>query len=200
LEFEPIGVLMILEFSILWVKSKKKLCSNLRNKEMSMSKTIENLKAAFAGESQANRKYLAFAKQADKEGYPEIARLFRAVALAETVHAHNHLRILGGIGETVENLRAAMSGESYEIVTMYPEFIADAEAESQKKALNSFNWAWAVEKEHEVLFTKALETMGSSVAGLEIWVCPVCGHTHIGIPPERCPVCNTPGDRFEKAE
>jgi rubrerythrin len=165
-----------------------------------MSKTVEDLKAAFAGESQANRRYLAYAKQAEKEGLAHIARLFRAVAAAETVHAHNHFKIMGGINSTEENLKSAMGGENYEVTTMYPDFIADAENEGEKKALNSFKWAWEVEKEHEVLFKNALETMGDSIGDLEIWVCPVCGHTHLGVPPDRCPVCNTPGDRFEKID
>jgi rubrerythrin len=162
-----------------------------------MSKTNENLQAAFAGESQANRKYLAFAKQAEKDGYPHIAKLFRAVAAAETVHAHNHFRILGGVGTTEENLKAGIAGESYEITSMYPEFIAEAEAAGEKKALNSFKWAWEVEKEHEQIFQQVLANMGADIAGLEIWVCPVCGSTHIGVRPDKCPVCGTPGERFE---
>jgi rubrerythrin len=162
-----------------------------------MSKTVEDLKAAFAGESQANRRYLAYAKEADKEGMPQVAKLFRAVAAAETVHAHNHLRALGGIHATDENLKDAIAGEHYEVNNMYPEFIADAEAEGEKKALTSFNWAWEVEKGHEVLFQKTLEALGSEAADLEIWVCPVCGHTHVGPRLEKCPVCGTPGARFE---
>jgi rubrerythrin len=165
-----------------------------------MSKTEQNLKAAFAGESQANRKYLAFAKQAEKDGYPQIAKLFRAVAAAETVHAHNHFRILGGVGTTEENLKAGIAGESYEIESMYPEFIAEAEAAGEKKALNSFKWAWEVEKEHEQIFQQVLADMGADIAGLDIWVCPVCGSTHIGVRPEKCPVCGTPGERFERVE
>jgi rubrerythrin len=165
-----------------------------------MSKTGEDLKAAFAGESQANRRYLAFAKQAEKDGYATVAKLFRAVAAAETVHAHNHLRVMGGIGTTEENLKAAMGGENYEVVSMYPEFIADAEKEGDKKAGNSFKWAWEVEKGHEQLFKQALAQLGSAAGELEIWVCPVCGNTCIGNPPEKCPVCNTPGARFEKID
>jgi len=163
-----------------------------------MSKTKENLQAAFSGESQANRRYLAYAKQADKEGFPEIARLFRAVAAAETVHAHNHFRISGGIGSTKENLYDAISGEHYEVNTMYPDFIAAAEAENEKKALTSFKWAWEVEKEHEILFQQALATMGTSVGDSDIWVCSACGHTHLGEPPDKCPVCGAPRERFEK--
>ena len=165
-----------------------------------MSNTMENLQAAFAGESQANRRYLAFAKQAEKDGYPQIAKLFRAVAAAETVHAHNHFRIMGGVGSTEENLKTGIAGENYEVVTMYPDFIAEAEAAGEKRALNSFKWAWEVEKEHEQIFQQVLSNMGAEIAGIEIWVCPVCGHTHLGVRPEKCPVCGTPGERFEKIE
>jgi rubrerythrin len=165
-----------------------------------MSKTEKALKEAFAGESQANRKYLAFAKQAEKEGHAGIARLFRAVAQAETVHAHNHLRIFAGAQPTEENLKAAISGENYEVVTMYPEFLNFAQDEGEKKAETSFKWAWEVEKVHEGLFKEALATMGGSIGELEIWVCPVCGFTHIGVPDDRCPVCNTPSGRFEKID
>jgi rubrerythrin len=165
-----------------------------------MSKTSENLKTAFAGESQANRRYLAYAKQADKEGFPQIARLFRAAAAAETVHALSHFRAMGAIGATAENLKAAISGENYEVESMYPEFIADAEAESEKRALTSFSWAWEVEKVHEGLFRQALESLGAEAKDVQIWVCPVCGNTVIGAPPDRCPICNTPGERFELVE
>jgi rubrerythrin len=165
-----------------------------------MSKTGEDLKAAFAGESQANRRYLAFAKQAEKDGNAMVAKLFRAVAAAETVHAHNHLRVMGEVGTIEENLKAAMAGENYEVVSMYPEFIADADKEGDKKASTSFKWAWEVEKGHEQLFKQALAQLGSAGGELEIWVCPVCGNTCIGKPPEKCPVCNTPGARFEKID
>jgi rubrerythrin len=165
-----------------------------------MAKTNEDLKAAFAGESQANRRYLAFAKKAEQEGHKTAAKLFRAVAAAETVHAHNHFRVLGGVQSTEENLKTAMAGEDYEIKTMYPEFMADAEAEGDKKALNSFDWAWDVEKEHYELFKKALAQLGSEAGDIEIYVCPVCGHTHIGTPPEKCPICNTLGKKFEKID
>jgi rubrerythrin len=165
-----------------------------------MSKTDEDLKAAFAGESQANRRYLAFAKQADKDGFPMVARLFRAAAAAETVHAHSHFRVMGGVGSTAENLKTATAGENYEVVSMYPEFIADAEKDGNKKASTSFTWAWEVEKHHEQLFKEALAKLGEAAGELEIWVCPVCGNTHIGKPPEKCPICNTPGSRFEKIE
>jgi len=121
-----------------------------------MSKTTDALKAAFAGESQASRKYLSFAKKADAEGLPQIARLFRAASHAETIHAHNHLKALEGIQSTAENLQTAIEGENYEVSNMYPEFIRDAEEEGAKKALRSFNWAMEVEKVHEGLYRKAL--------------------------------------------
>lgn len=162
-----------------------------------MSKTSDNLKAAFAGESQANRKYLAFAQKADEEGYTQIAKLFRAAAHAETIHAHNHLRALSEVKSTTENLQAAIGGENYEVVSMYPDMISEAEAEGAKRARTSFRWAWEVEKVHEELYRKALEEIGKSNAAVDYYVCPVCGYVHLGSAPERCPVCNTPGDRFE---
>ena len=165
-----------------------------------MAKTSDNLKAAFAGESQANRRYLAFAKQAEKDGHAMIAKLFRAVAAAETIHAHSHLRVMDGIGTTEENLKAAIAGENYEVVSMYPEFVGEAEKEGNKKAGTSFKWAWEVEKGHEQLFKQALAQLGKAGGDLEIWVCPVCGNTCIGKPPDKCPVCNTPGTRYEKID
>jgi rubrerythrin len=161
-----------------------------------MTKTIENLYAAFAGESQANRKYLAFSKVADKEGYPQIARLFRAAAEAETVHAHNHLRALGGILDTAQNLKAAIGGENYEVVTMYPEFIQEAESEDEKRAITSFKYAWEVEKEHEALYSEAFENMGKPIEEFDYYICPVCGHTHPRNAPDKCPVCGALGSKF----
>ncbi len=166
-----------------------------------MSKTFEDLKAAFAGESQANRKYTAFAQKADAEGYPQIARLFRAVAHAETVHALAHFRTMEGVSSTLDNLKAAISGENYEVVDMYPEFIKDAETEGEKRALRSFTYAWEVEKVHEELYREALELHESGEKADEEYaytVCPVCGYTHKRSAPEKCPVCGTPGSRFEK--
>jgi rubrerythrin len=167
-----------------------------------MTKSYNDLQAAFAGESQANRRYLAFAKKADEEGYPQVARLFRAAAAAETVHALSHFRAMDAIKSTQENLKTAIGGEHYEVVTMYPDFIKDAEAEADKKALGSFKRAWEVEKVHEALYTKALETLeaGKAAPVVEYYVCPVCGYTHEGKPPERCPVCATPGSRFDRIE
>jgi len=163
-----------------------------------MSKTDDDLMAAFAGESQANRRYLAFAKKADEEGHHQAAKLFRAAAAAETVHAHNHLRALGMVQSTMENLQTAIAGENYEVVTMYPEFIADAEQEHVKKALTSFKWAYEVEKVHEALYRNALENLSKGLPEVDYYVCPVCGYTHEGPFRSKCPVCGTPGERFEK--
>jgi rubrerythrin len=163
-----------------------------------MSKTTDNLKAAFAGESQANRKYLAFAKKADEEGYPQVARLFRAAAAAETVHAHNHLRVLGGIKSTADNLNEAVSGENHEVVSMYPAMIKEAVDEGQGQAKTSFQWAFEVEKEHEALYRKAQESLGSAGESYDYYVCLGCGHTHEKEAPEKCPVCGAPKSRFEK--
>lgn len=163
-------------------------------------KTTDDLKAAFAGESQANRRYLAFAKKADEDGFPQIARLFRAAAHAETVHAHNHLKALGEIKSTAENLKEAIQGENYEVVSMYPGFIQDAEAEGEKQALKSFRWAWDVEKVHEALYRKALELLegGQQAAQADYYVCPFCGYTHEGGAPDKCPVCGAPASKFER--
>ena len=163
-----------------------------------MSKSIDDLKAAFAGESQANRKYLAFAKKADEDGFPQVARLFRAAAHAETVHAHNHLRALGEIKSTAENLTDAITGENYEVTVMYPDFIKDSEAESDRKALNSFKYAFEVEKVHEALYREALANLNKQEEIYDYYVCPVCGYTHPRNAPDRCPVCGAPGARFEK--
>jgi rubrerythrin len=165
-----------------------------------MSKTIEDLKEAFAGESQANRKYLAFAKKADEEGYPQVARLFRAAAAAETVHAHNHLKVMEGIKSTAENLQVAIQGENYESVSMYPAFVKDAEEEDNQKALRSFRDAMEVEKIHERLYREALENFGKSDEQYDYYVCPVCGYTHARNAPDRCPVCGARGDRFERIQ
>jgi len=158
----------------------------------SMTKVTEDLKAAFSGESQANRRYLAYAATAEREGHDHIAKLFRAVAAAETIHAHNHLRTLGGIKDTEANLKEAMGGENYEVVSMYPEFIADAEEEGHRRAATTFRWAWEVEKIHEQLYREALENLdeGPPEETPEYWVCSACGHTHVGDePPEECPIC-----------
>ncbi len=155
--------------------------------------TTDNLKAAFAGESQANRKYLAFAQKAQQDGFPQIARLFRAAAEAETVHAHAHLRVLGGVKTTTENLQAAIAGEAHEFEKMYPEFVATAEKEGNRAALTSFRYAMAVEQVHHALYSAALAAVqaGRDLPAARVYVCPVCGHTVIGELPDHCPVCNT---------
>ncbi len=165
-----------------------------------MSKTEEFLQAAFAGESQANRKYLAFAAKADKEGYPQAARLFRAAAEAETIHAHNHLRALKGIGTTAQNLEAAISGETYEFKEMYPEMIEAAKAEGKKEAEASFSYANEVEKIHADLYKKLLDTLSSSKESYPYYVCPTCGNTVAGSAPDKCPICNTLGKNFKKID
>ena len=160
--------------------------------------TTDNLKAAFAGESQANRNYLAFAKKAEQDGFKQVAKLFRAAAEAETVHAHAHLRVLKGIGSTTDNLKAAVEGEAHEFKSMYPEFIKTAEAEKNQPALISFKNAMAVEQTHHNLYAEALKSVegGKDLPAAAIYVCPVCGHTHVGGAPDRCPVCNVPKDKF----
>ncbi|CUW40589.1 Rubrerythrin [Magnetospirillum sp. XM-1] len=163
-----------------------------------MMTTNDNLAAAFAGESQANRKYLAFAEAAAKDGLPEIAKLFRAVAAAETIHAHAHLRAMGGVKATAENLREAISGEKHEFEEMYPDFIATAEAEGARQALLAMRHAMAVEKVHHGLFLDALAAIeaGHDLPEGEIHVCAICGHTVIGEAPDQCPVCNAKAGKF----
>ncbi len=165
-----------------------------------MSESSEKLKAAFAGESQANRKYLAFAKKADAEGHLQVARLFRAAAEAETVHAHNHLRIDGGIGSTAENLDEAISGETHEFTEMYPEYMEIAEKEGKGQALWSFDVANQVEEIHAGYFEAALRAMesGEELAEVAYFVCQVCGNTVEVEAPEKCPICNAPKTQFKK--
>lgn len=160
--------------------------------------TMDNLQEAFAGESQANRKYLAFAKKADDDGKPQVAKLFRAAAEAETIHAHAHLRVMGGIKTTEENLKEAVAGEAHEFQAMYPEFLALAQEEGNKPAEFSFKNALAVEEIHHGLYSKALEAIqgGSDLSATSIYVCPVCGNTVEGGAPDTCPICNVPGSKF----
>jgi rubrerythrin len=167
-----------------------------------MGNSMENLGAAFAGESQANRKYLFFAEQADKEGLSQVARLFRAAAEAETVHARNHLRALGGIKSTRENLTKAVGGELHEYKTMYPEFIGVAEAEGNQKAKWTFDMANKVEKIHHGLYEAALKLVNEGQAGVgkTYHVCQVCGMTVEGDTPDKCPVCGAPRAQFKKVD
>jgi len=158
-------------------------------------KTLANLQAAFAGESQANRKYLAFAKKADAEGYRQAAKLFRAAAEAETIHAHAHLAAMGGIKDTRENLKEAIAGETHEFQNMYPQMIKDAETEGENTAKHSFSYANAVEEVHANLYKSYLENI-ENLKEEDIWVCPVCGMTFIGKADDKCPVCATPKEKF----
>ncbi len=162
-----------------------------------MTKSEKNLKEAFAGESQANRKYLAFARKAEAEGFTQVAKLFRAAAEAETIHAHNHLRELGGVKSTRENLEEAIHGESYEFQKMYPKMIEDAKAEGNKGALKTFSYANDVEKVHAELYQKALASLGKNVE-TDYSVCQVCGYTVEGEAPDECPVCKAKKQAFRK--
>lgn len=164
-----------------------------------MSKTETHLKEAFAGESQANRTYLAFAAQAEKDGHPAVARLFRAAAMAETVHAHAHLRALGGVRDTRANLREAIAGETHEFTAMYPRMIADADAEGNRPAARSFRLASEVEAVHARLYQKALDELGNNPL-TDYWVCGVCGNTVAGEPPDACAICGAKRPAFAKVE
>ncbi|HWR38278.1 MAG TPA: rubrerythrin family protein, partial [Patescibacteria group bacterium] len=159
----------------------------------------KNLAAAFAGESQANRKYLAFAKQADAEGHAQAARLFRAAAEAETLHAHSHLKALGMIKSTEENLKAAVSGETYEFEEMYPPFIATAKEENNTAALRSFTLANDAEKVHAELYAKALANLASKEV-YDLYLCAVCGHIAEHNAPDKCPICGAKTQAYKKID
>ena len=167
-----------------------------------MSNTQENLKVAFAGESQANRRYLFFANKAEKDVHPQIARLFRAAAEAETVHARNHLEAMDGIKSTRDNLGVAVEGEHHEFTQMYPSFIEQARAEGNDKAQVSFDYANKVEKIHHGLYQKALKALeaGQKLKDEPYFVCQVCGNTVAGEAPERCPICGAPRKMFKRVE
>ncbi|MHC4741646.1 MAG: rubrerythrin family protein [Planctomycetota bacterium] len=164
--------------------------------------TQENLQNAFAGESKANRKYLAFARQADKDGFAQVARLFRAAAEAETIHAHAHLRAMGVVKSTAENLQAAVDGETFEFKNMYPPYVEEAQAEGQNAAAASFRNALAVEQIHAALYDEALSKVkaGQDMEAAKVMVCPVCGNTVLGDAPDKCPVCGVSGDKFFEVE
>jgi rubrerythrin len=161
--------------------------------------SIDNLKEAFAGESQANRKYLAFAKKADEEGLFQIARLFRAAAAAETVHAHNHLTVLKGINSTEENLKEAIAGEVEEFKEMYPAFLKVAEDENNKEAYWTFDVANQVEEIHAGLYQKALDSLGENIEVI-YYVCNFCGNTVEKDAPDICPICGAPKSEFKRIE
>jgi rubrerythrin len=172
----------------------------VKKRRETMTKTEQNLLDAFAGESQANRKYLAFAKQADKEGYPQAAKLFRAAAEAETVHAHAHLKTVGGIKSTAENLKSAIEGETHEFKEMYPEMIEEAKKEGNKAAERSFSFANEVEEVHAGLYQGVLDKLENPVDVDCYYVCSICGFTCENEPPERCPVCKAATKAFMKVE
>ncbi len=157
---------------------------------------MDDLKAAFAGESQANRRYLAFALVADREGHPQAARLFRAAAEAETVHAHAHLKAMGGLGDTRANLAEAVAGENHEWKSMYPEMIEHAREEGDSQALRSFQFANTVEAIHAALYQEMLDGLDASGEGYPYFVCPVCGHTAGREAPGTCPVCGARGSAY----
>ena len=163
-----------------------------------MAFSNENLMAAFAGESQANRKYLAFAEQAEKDGFPKAAKMFKAAAMAETVHALAHFKAAGGVGSTEENLKAAAEGETFEFEKMYPPMIEAAKAEDNKAALRSFEYANAAEQVHAALYKSILESLKKDEDS-EFYVCKVCGNVNEGGPQDKCSICGAPKDAFEKA-
>ena len=167
-----------------------------------MGTTDQNLAAAFAGESQANRKYLFFADKAAAEGFHQAARLFRAAAEAETVHARNHFNVLKGVNSTSENLKAAINGESWEFTQMYPDFIDQAKKDAIAMAEMSFTSANSVEKIHHSLFQKALNDleMGAKSEARPYFVCQVCGNTVLGEAPDICPICGTPKSKFKQID
>ena len=162
-----------------------------------MPSTDSNLKEAFAGESQANRKYLAFAKKAEQEGFANVARLFRTAAEAETIHAHGHLVAMGGVKSTAENLKAAIDGETYEYTEMYPPMLKLAEADNHQ-AKRMFGFAAKAEAVHAKLYKMAIEAVqqGKDMTETAFYLCPVCGHVELGKAPDACPICGTKGDRF----
>jgi len=162
--------------------------------------TQANLEAAFAGESQAHMKYLIFADRADQEGFPEVARLFRAISYAEQVHATNHFRTLGNIGRAVANLEAAIAGETYEVKEMYPAFEAVAELQEEKRAVRSNQWALEAEKVHAGMYEQARQAVlaGKDVELGDVYICEACGWTLEGEPPDRCPVCGAKREKFRR--
>ena len=165
-----------------------------------MNNTEKNLAAAFAGESQANRKYLAFAKQAEMEKLPQVAKLFRAAAEAETIHAHTHLRNLGMIKSTAENLKEAIAGETYEFTEMYPGFISEAKTENQSAAIvKGMQLANDAEKVHASLYQKALDTLANPV-DVDYYLCSVCGHIAEGGAPDQCPICGAKAVAYKKVD
>lgn len=161
--------------------------------------TKASLQAAFAGESQAAEKYMVFAEQAAEEGYPNIAKLFRAISFAETRHARNHLRVMGGVGSTAENLKSAFDGEAFEVDEMYPAYAEIARMQAMTQASRSVRYALRSEVDHKEMYadarTKALA--GADIASDTVSVCVVCGHTVIGNLPDKCIVCSAPKECYQ---
>jgi len=163
-----------------------------------MSESEKNLKEAFAGESQANRKYLAFAKKAEQDGYPSVARLFKVAAAAETIHAHNHLEVLKGVKSTLDNLKEAFAGEHHEFTSMYPSFLAKAKEEKNGAAVASFHWANEVEKIHGAMYQEAIDVLsaGGTLSDKAYYVCSRCGYPAENKPLDKCPVCGAKKEDF----
>lgn len=161
---------------------------------MSKNKTIDNLMEAFAGESQANRKYMAYAKQAEAEGKLNAAKLFRAAADAETIHALKEFELAGRVGSTTDNLKDAIEGETHEYKSMYPGFVKTAEAEDNRAAQRAFTFAMKAEEVHAKLYTEALNNLSTEVE-VSYYLCPVCGNIETSVP-EACPICGVPGSKF----
>ncbi len=162
--------------------------------------TEKSLSEAFAGESQAHMKYLAFSDVAEKEGFKNVAKIFKAIAYAEQVHATNHAKNLELIGSTTDNLEAAIGGETFEVEEMYPAYDAIAKLQEEKGAEKSIHYAIEAEKGHAEIYKKAKDAVanGNDIEAEEVYVCPVCGYTHIGTPPDSCPVCGVSKDKFKK--
>ncbi len=163
---------------------------------MSKDKTMDHLMEAFAGESQANRKYTAYAKQAEAEGKLNAARLFRAAADAETIHALKEFEVAGRIGNTTDNLKDAIEGETHEYKSMYPEFVKTAEAEGNRAAQRIFTFAKKAEEVHAKLYSKVLKNLNDE-AEVSYYLCPVCGNIETQVP-DACPICGAPGSKFIK--
>lgn len=164
-----------------------------------MSKTLENLKEAFAGESQAFQKYMAFAKKAEQDGFPTIARLFRLTAEAERIHAEGHFRSMDGVGATADNLQAAIDGETHEFRSMYPPMVEEA-VKANHKAKRMFGYAVEAEAVHARLYTEALKAVkgGKDLGVTDFYLCPTCGYIEFGRAPEKCPICGALGTKFVK--
>jgi rubrerythrin len=159
-----------------------------------------NLKEAFAGESQANRKYAAFAEQAESDGFRNVAKLYRAASEAEAIHARKMIRVLGGVGTTMENLKKSVEGETHEFKSLYPAFIKEAESEKKSEAVTAFTYAMKAEEVHADLYKKAMDAiMGKRDLNVaKIFICPVCGNIFFGEPPEKCPICSIFKKKFQE--